>query len=94
MTRSVIPSRGSGEGSRPRPLRTRLTGHRKTVELLNMAVTRNRFIVDDKGHRVSVVLPVDEYEELLEDLHDLAVVAERRCEPTTTVPATRDRKTH
>jgi hypothetical protein len=46
-----------------------------------MAVTRNRFIVDRKGRRVSVVVPVDEYEELLEDLHDLAVVAERRTEP-------------
>ncbi len=47
-----------------------------------MAVTRNRFIVDRKGKkRVSVVVPVDEYEELLEDLHDLAVVAERRNEP-------------
>lgn len=46
-----------------------------------MAVIRNRFIVDEKGTRVSVVLPVDEYEELLEDLHDLAVVAERRHEP-------------
>jgi hypothetical protein len=58
-----------------------------------MAVTRNRFIADEKGHGVSVVLPVDEYEELLEDLHDLAVVAERRPEPTTTVPATHARKT-
>jgi len=46
-----------------------------------MAATRNRFIVDEKGNRVSVVLPVDEYEELLEDLRDLAVVAERRHEP-------------
>jgi len=46
-----------------------------------MAVTRNRFIVDEKGNRVSVVLPVGEYQELLEDLHDLAVVAERRHEP-------------
>lgn len=45
-----------------------------------MAVTRNRFIVDENGKRVSVVLPVDDYEELLEDLHDLAVVAERRHE--------------
>ena len=51
-----------------------------------MAVTRNRFIVDEKGNRVSVVLPVDEYEELLEDLHDLAVVAERRREPTAAKP--------
>ena len=46
-----------------------------------MAVTRNRFIVDENGKRVSVVLPVGDYEELLEYLHDLAVVAERRHEP-------------
>jgi hypothetical protein len=46
-----------------------------------MAVIGNRFIVDEKGKRVSVVLPLGEYEELLEDLHDLAVVAERRHEP-------------
>jgi hypothetical protein len=56
-----------------------------------MAVTRTRFIVDEKGTRVSVVLPVDEYEELLEDLHDLAVVAERRHEPTSTHAAVRKR---
>lgn len=37
--------------------------------------------MDEKGNRVSVVLPVGEYQELLEDLHDLAVVAERRHEP-------------
>jgi len=46
-----------------------------------MAATRNRFIVDERGKKVSVVLPVDDYEEMLEDLHDLAVVAERRHEP-------------
>jgi len=56
-----------------------------------MAVTRNRFIVDEKGNRVSVVLPVDEYEELLEDLHDLAVVAERRREPTVSHSALKRR---
>lgn len=56
-----------------------------------MAVTRNRFIVDEKGNRVSVVLPVDEYEELLEDLHDLAVVAERRREPIVSHPALKRR---
>jgi hypothetical protein len=29
---------------------------------------------------MGVVLPVEEYEELLEDLHDLAIIAERRDE--------------
>jgi len=56
-----------------------------------MAVTRNRFIVDEKGKRVSVVLPVDEYEELLEDLHDLAVVVERRREPAVSHSALKQR---
>lgn len=40
-----------------------------------------QYIIDENGHKTAVILPVDEYEELLEDLHDLAVVAERRDEP-------------
>ena len=43
-----------------------------------------QYIVDRKGQRAAVVLPVEEYEELLEDLHDLAVIADRRDEPTIT----------
>jgi hypothetical protein len=41
-----------------------------------------RYIVDEKGERTSVILPVKEYQEILEDLHDLAIIAERREEPT------------
>lgn len=37
-------------------------------------------MVDGKGRRSAVVLPLEDYEQLLEDLHDLAVVAERRNE--------------
>jgi hypothetical protein len=40
------------------------------------------FITDAAGKRISVVLPVSEYEELLEDIEDLAAIAERRDEPT------------
>jgi hypothetical protein len=40
-----------------------------------------QFVVDHLGHRTSVLLPVKEYETLLEDLADLAAVAERRDEP-------------
>ncbi len=40
-----------------------------------------RWITDEKGNRVSVVLPVEEFEDLLEDLADLAAIAERREEP-------------
>lgn len=49
-----------------------------------MEKPQERYIVDKKGEKTAVVLPVEEYEELLEDLHDLAVIAERRDEPTIT----------
>ena len=39
-----------------------------------------QFITDDAGNKTSVVLPIAEYEELMEDLADLARVAERRDE--------------
>jgi len=38
-------------------------------------------IIDEKGEKTAVILPIEEYEKLLEDLHDLAIVAERRKEP-------------
>jgi hypothetical protein len=41
-----------------------------------------RYIVTQKGERTAVVLAVEEDEALLEDLHDLAVMAQRRDEPT------------
>ena len=40
-----------------------------------------QFIVDEAGRRKAVILPIEDYEELLEDLHDLAVIAERKDEP-------------
>jgi PHD/YefM family antitoxin component YafN of YafNO toxin-antitoxin module len=40
------------------------------------------FIDDEHGNRIAVILPLREYEQLQEDLHDLAVVAERCEEPT------------
>jgi PHD/YefM family antitoxin component YafN of YafNO toxin-antitoxin module len=41
-----------------------------------------QFIVDESGKKTSVILPVEDYEELLEDIHDLAVIAERKDEPS------------
>lgn len=34
------------------------------------------------GKPTAVILPLAQYEELLEDLHDLAVIARRKNEPT------------
>ena len=43
---------------------------------------RAQYQTDAMGRRTAVVLPIAEYEQLLEDLRDLAVVAERRDEET------------
>jgi len=40
------------------------------------------FVVDSKGKRKAVILSFEEYEELLQDLSDLSVIAERREEDT------------
>jgi PHD/YefM family antitoxin component YafN of YafNO toxin-antitoxin module len=41
-----------------------------------------QYVTDSEGHKKAVILPIEEYEELLEDLGDLAIAAERRNEPT------------
>ncbi len=46
-----------------------------------MIKTKEQYIVDGKGKKTAVILPIGEYEELLEDLHDLAVIADRKNEP-------------
>ena len=45
-----------------------------------MNLPQAQFVVDEKGKKTAVLLTVKQYEKLLEDLHDLAVVAERRNE--------------
>jgi len=40
------------------------------------------YLTDERGERTAVVLPISDYQQLIEDLADLAVVAERRNEPT------------
>ena len=42
--------------------------------------SQEQFVVDAKGRKKAVLLSFDQYRKLLEDLHDLAVVAERREE--------------
>jgi PHD/YefM family antitoxin component YafN of YafNO toxin-antitoxin module len=39
-----------------------------------------QFLTDDTGKKVAVVIPVAEFEGLMEDIDDLVVIAERRGE--------------
>jgi PHD/YefM family antitoxin component YafN of YafNO toxin-antitoxin module len=47
-----------------------------------MSKSQPRYIVDESGHKTAVVIPLEEYEDLLEDLHDLAIIAERKNKST------------
>jgi hypothetical protein len=40
------------------------------------------FVTDDTGKRTAVLLPIESYEALLEDLQDLSAIADRRSEST------------
>ena len=42
--------------------------------------TKERFITDASGRKVSVIVNYARYQRLMEDMHDLAVIAERRAE--------------
>ena len=45
-----------------------------------MSTLQEQFVVDAKGKKTSVILSLRRYQRLMEDLHDLVVVAERRSE--------------
>ncbi len=47
-----------------------------------MPIIRPEYITDTDGKRTGVILSIDAYQELMEDIEDLAVLAERREEPT------------
>ncbi|MBZ5542643.1 MAG: type II toxin-antitoxin system Phd/YefM family antitoxin [Acidobacteriia bacterium] len=56
---------------------------------------RTQYLVDEHGKKKGVILPVARYRRLLEDLHDLAVVAERRQEKAIPLDEMKRRlKTH
>ena len=40
-----------------------------------------QFVTDEEGNRTAVILPIEEYEEMLEDLHLGRVARESRDEP-------------
>jgi len=45
-----------------------------------MGTIQEQYVVDANGTKTAVILSIEQYEQLLEDLHDLAIVAERRSE--------------
>ena len=41
-----------------------------------------QYVTNEQGQKTAVILPIDQFEELIEDIEDLATIAERREEPT------------
>lgn len=41
-----------------------------------------QYVTDEDGQKKAVLMPIAEYERLMEDLSDLATIADRRKEPT------------
>lgn len=41
-----------------------------------------QYLTDADGERTAGLLPIDQFNELVEDMEDLAAIAERRDEPT------------
>ena len=53
-----------------------LNRHIESMRYINPMNTQ--YITDTSGKRVSVIIPITDYENLIEDVADLASVAERR----------------
>ena len=39
-----------------------------------------QYVTDEKGNKTAVILPIEDFEELLDDIEDLATLLERRDE--------------
>lgn len=76
---SSLDRRALHRGTRQSYSRARRVG--ETLPVMKPATTETEYVVKN-GKRTAVILPNDEYEELLQDLDDLAVIARRKNEPT------------
>jgi PHD/YefM family antitoxin component YafN of YafNO toxin-antitoxin module len=50
--------------------------------MLNFRQLELNYVTNQAGEKTAVILPLDEFQELMEDIEDLAALAERREEPT------------
>ena len=50
--------------------------------MLKLKDIKLNYVTNEDGEKTAVVLPIKEFNELIEDIEDLAAIAERREEPT------------
>lgn len=46
---------------------------------------KERYVCDSKGRKKAVVLDMKSYNQLMEDMEDLRLIAERKSEPTVSL---------
>ncbi len=49
------------------------------------------FVVDNRGRKRAVLIPIAKYRQLQEDLHDLGVILARRDEPVSSLEEVEER---
>jgi hypothetical protein len=50
--------------------------------MLDLKTLNPQYVTDENGEQTAVILPIGAFRDLLEDIEDLAAIAERREEPT------------
>ena len=50
--------------------------------MLDLKQLSIQYITNEAGEKSAVILSLEEFQELIEDIEDLAAIAERRDEPT------------
>ena len=50
--------------------------------MLDIKQLEVQYVTNQTGEKTAVIMPIAEFKELMEDIEDLAAVAERREEPT------------
>ena len=50
--------------------------------MLDLRQLKPQYVSNEAGEKIAIILSLETFEELLEDIEDLAMIAERREEPT------------
>lgn len=50
--------------------------------MLDLNTLNPQYVTDENGEQTAVLLPIGTFRDLIEDIDDLAAIAERREEPT------------
>jgi len=50
--------------------------------MLDIKQLELQYVTNDAGEKTAVIVPIGQFQELIEDIEDLASAAERRDEPT------------